>query len=210
MDECYSAWWDAQFLNLIQMPAYYSTTSPLNTLWFWLKAISSSNYFPSAFSPIFSTCCNIHYWLSLSSVTCFTAFLSIFFVLILSSPGLLSDSRQKAGLFFLYTQVKGILWSRNSENCQFRLLNRDKATAFLYSTSLYQCQTTDQLQKVGLLNQVLKKNSTSNSPLANFQLIMRVTLQIKGVIMFRVLRHKKWQKGQYYHGISIFFSFYHS
>lgn len=28
MDERYSAWWDAQFLNLIQMSVYYSTTSP--------------------------------------------------------------------------------------------------------------------------------------------------------------------------------------
>lgn len=73
------------------------------TLWFWLKAISSSDSFSSALSRAFPTCYNTHYWLSLSTGICSTAFLSIFFVLILS-PGLLSDFRQKAGpVLPLYT-----------------------------------------------------------------------------------------------------------
>lgn len=52
-----------------------------------------------------------------------------------------------------------------------------------------------------------KKKSTLYSLPANLQLITRATLQSKGATMFRVLKHKIWQKGQCCHGISIFFSF---
>lgn len=128
MHECYSAWWDVQFLNLIQISVYYPTTSLCEHSAFGWRLFSVQTlflqHFLLSFLPAITPITGSH---SLQGRVPLPSFSST--ILILSS-GLLSDFRQKAGpvppLYTIYRNMKH-KWVRI---CQFHHLNKDKTKAF--------------------------------------------------------------------------------
>lgn len=128
MDECYSAWWDAKFLNLIQISVYYSTSSLCEHSGFsWrLFAVQTLflQHFLMSFLPAITPITGSHSLQSLVSLFPFH------FLCTNSVPGRLSDFRQKAGpILPLYTIYRNMEY-KWVKICQFHLLNRDKTIAF--------------------------------------------------------------------------------
>lgn len=145
MDECYSAWWDVQFLNLIQMSVYYSTTSPCEHSGFGWRL------FPV--QPLFLQHSLLPFLPAVHPLLALTLFRDLFHCLPFhflctnsvtwSSLWIKAKNRSSSSSIHNLKEYE----VRMGENLPMSPFEQRFNNSLSHYTSVCQCQTTDQLQK---------------------------------------------------------------